>query len=250
MTKIQTIETTIKIEKTKAYSKFTLANEPWMPEVRKGDALLALQKNIKKHGLLRPIIADKNGVIYQGRSRYLACKAAGVELRIQRMETKEAKQHAVSHRVQRFDSVLDRVRFVKWVRQEILNQKRKGSLKENISQELRKIWGWTHGGSMGQVQKYLEIIVLMEKSKNKEAVEDVVRKASHLHEAQCKLCRNEGSMATTKSQSGPGKKLASKPDLLGKLKRELKKIGTDPKKAHKEQLVSFVRKVRTLVELN
>ena len=195
--------------------------------MRAGKSLLALKNNIKKHGLHKPIVADFAGVIYQGRSRYMACKEAGVELLVHQMSTKEAKQHAMSHRVQRFDTVFDRVRFVKWVQQEIQNQKPKGNLRKNISQRLLNFWGWTTGSSVGQVQKYQEIITLWGETKNKVKIETLLRKAAHLHEAWGNLFPEKGSKASTKSQPGQAKKSASKPDLLGKLKSALKAIGTD-----------------------
>jgi hypothetical protein len=248
MTKSIKNEIIINIEKTKDYSKFALADEPWMPEVRSGDSFLALKNDIEANKLLEPIIADYNGKIYAGRSRFNACEALKIDLLVRRMSTEDAKQQAKADCLQRFHTVLDRVRFVRWVRQQILNQKRKGKLKDNISQELRKTWGWSTGGSQGQVQKYLEIITLMEKSKNKAKIEEGLRKAAHLHEAVSNLFPGKVLKASTKSQSVPAKKTTSQPDIMGKLKGALKMIGTDLTKANRDTLIRFVKKVRTLVE--
>ncbi len=259
----QSDKSRIKIETTKAYGKFNLAQKPWMPEVRSGDSLKSLIADIKVNGLLEPIIADQNGMIFVGRSRYLACKAAKVALRVHRISTKDAELQSKSRQLLRYHTVLDRVRFVEWVRSELKQQDKPGKMRVNLSKTLRETWGWTTGASEGQVQKYEKILELLANPKRKSKIEKVLRDSAHLHEAYTNLFPDEdpGAKASTKSETGAvqkagvkpepsvaAKSVSSPPDITSKLQSALKKLGSDPARAKKPELVKFVEKVRALVE--
>jgi ParB-like chromosome segregation protein Spo0J len=236
------------IERTRSYAKFTLVKEPWMPEIRSGISRKALKNDISKNGLQEPIVADFNGKVFAGRTRFEICKELKVDLLVRRMSTDKAKQYAMSDRLQRDLTVLDRVRIVQWVQQELLNQAMKGDMRNNISRALQNQWGWTTGSSEAQIQKYQEVIAHREKSRNQAKVDIRLRDAPHLHEAWSNLCHKKASKASSKSRSSSESKFTSSPDILGKLKGVLKKIGTDPARLTKDELVGFVEKIRTLVE--
>ncbi len=251
------------IETTKAYDNFKLAERPWLPEVRSGDSLKPLIADITANGLQEPIIADHEGTIFIGRSRFMACKEAQKEIRVHRISTEAAEQMSKSRRNQRELTVLDRVRLVGHVRSEIQKQELTGKLRENLSKALRETWGWLRGNSEGQVMKYLQILDHLEKSEDKSKDEEMLRHAAHLNEATRKLFRvkspeakastgneavaaqNTGTEPVVPAAVNPAPSL---PLLKSRLESALKKLGDEPANLTKAKLVKFVEKVRSLVD--
>jgi ParB/Sulfiredoxin domain len=68
---------------------------PWLPTVQ----MESMVKSIQKHGLLDPIVLNKDGVLLDGKIRLRACKLAGVEPRFTTYEGDDPEAFILSMNV-------------------------------------------------------------------------------------------------------------------------------------------------------
>jgi ParB-like nuclease domain len=70
----------------------------------KEEEMQGLVEDIKKHGLVQPIVLDSEGAVVDGRCRLLACEIAGVEPRFRKLEEgTDVEAYFVSANIARAD---------------------------------------------------------------------------------------------------------------------------------------------------
>ena len=215
---------------------YTLHNESWLPEVLRGDALVALANDIRKNGLRHPILVDENNVIWDGRSRYLACQMAGVEPKFTDILSKDGVDAVRSGLVGREMTVLDEVRLVARLVDELSVQddKPKGKMTEVLSRHMKEVFGWNRRNSPRQIANMIKLKKGLPQMSD--AMLEILRTAATLNEALKKIVI---------------KPVAKKnPDRLtaAKIRAKLEGIVGKAEEPTSDEMVQMLKGVRELIE--
>lgn len=163
--------------------EYTLCNVSWIPEVLRGEALEALANDIRKNGLRQRILVDENNVIWDGRSRYLACRKVGVTPLFTEISSEDGEKAVRSGLVGRELTVLDEIRLVGRHADELSmsDDKPKGKKSEVLSQHMKDNFGWNRRNSPRHIAYLLKLH--KELSKLDDSKLAILRTAATLNEA-------------------------------------------------------------------
>jgi hypothetical protein len=137
-------------------SGFTLVQFNWLPEANEGKALDAMLNDITTNGLINPILADENNCIYDGRLRFLACQKLGVPLKVQRIKSEDGEAAARRGLKHRQMTVLDIVRFVGFIADELEKAGEECS-RRKLAAHMTSVYGWQRGTSDKQMDFIREL---------------------------------------------------------------------------------------------
>lgn len=157
----------------------------WLPEVLTGDAFEALKRSIEQHGQRQPILAGTTSrKIYDGRSRYAACKSIGKDPDIEWIEDSDGPAAARAGMVKRDMTVLDEARLIRGMFQE-LTRDEQGKSRQILADKIKTEFGWKRRCGERSIQKLLTIGRKLS-DLNKDQM-DILRHAATVNEAHVKI---------------------------------------------------------------